>query len=434
MFIYKTDAQLEAMSPAERDTYANEKRQYEADLAKTTAENAASEAVKTARAEMEKNFDTKLKTVTDDLATATKANTDLEAIVVKQGEELERRKLLGSPDGNGLDVAQNLKTQLEDVNTKSNNGSLNEKVTIKVADSADTAIAVNTHNSIAGAIGAIGNYFAQLIPGFARKPVPTSNILDHVDVLPLNADRLVSISQTETVSILVTPECNIKPKSTVVWASIDAPAEAVATTFKTTTKMRRFFPMFVNVFLETLKSYFDKKIPQLVLTAIRAAGTPFTAVPAQQTSATPNKWEAMIAVIASLIKLGYSPNVAKMSVFAWEDMVTKKATDGHYMLQNNGSINLLDKTISFGDVVVKIEPDVELGDDELIVGDLVAGMKVAMDNDLTYMEYFSGDDGDKNLKSHLLEKFIAVIAPQATRSGIIVDTFTNVIAAITKPV
>lgn len=433
MFVYKTDAQLEAMSAAERDTYAEEKRKHELKLAKEGAESAASEAVKTARAEIEKSFDEKLKTVSDNLVIATKANTDLEAIVVKQGEELERRKSLGNSEGNGLEVAENLKTQLEDVNTKSNNGSLNEKVTIKVADSADTAIAVNSHNGIAGAIGAIGNYFAQLIPGFARKPVPTSNILDFVDVLPLNADRLVSISQTETVAIEVTPECLVKPKSTVVWAAIDAPAEAVATTFKTTTKMRRFFPMFVNVFLETLKSYFDKKIPQLVLAAIRTAGTSFTAVPAQQTSATPNKWEAMIAVIASLIKLGYTPNVAKISVFAWEDMLTKKAPDGHYMLQNNGSINLLDKTVTFGKISVQIEPDVEIGDDELIVADLVNGVKVGLDNDLTYMEYFSGDDGDKNLKSHLLEKFIAVIAPNATKSGIVVDTFTNVIAAITKP-
>lgn len=428
MFVYKTDAQLEAMSAAERDTYATEKRAYEAKLAK----EAIDEAVKTASEGITKAFDEKLKVANEAIATAQKANTDLEGIVKTQGEVLAKRNISG-PDGNGLAVAENLKEQLESLHKSTNAGVVSEKVTIKVADSADTAIAVNTHNSIAGAIGAIGNYFAQLIPGFARKPVPTSNILDYVDVLPLDADRIVSISQTETVSILVTAECLVKPKSTVVWASIDAAAEAVATTFKTTTKMRRFFPMFVKVWMDTLKDYFAKKIPQLVLTEIRAHGTAFTAVPAQQTLTAPNKWDGLIAVIAGLIKLGYSPNIAKISVFAWQDMVTKKDTTGAYLLQNGGSINLLNKTVTFGNIVVNIDPDVELGDDELIVGDLMAGVKVGLDTNLEYMEYFANDDGDKNLKSHLLEKFIALIMPSATRTGVTVDTFTNVLTAITKP-
>jgi predicted DNA-binding protein YlxM (UPF0122 family) len=428
MFVKKTDAQLEAMSTAERDTYAAEKSAHEAEVTKL----AIAEAVKEVKEGIVKDFDEKLKVANTAIEVATKANTSLEEIVKTQGEALAKRTVSG-PEGNGLAVAENLKTQLEGLHKATNAGVVSEKVTIKVADSADTAIAVNTHNSIAGAIGAIGNYFAQLIPGFARKPVPTSNILDYVDVLPLDADRIVSISQTETVSILVTAECTVKPKSTVVWAAIDAAAEAVPTTFKTTTKMRRFFPMFVKVWMDTVKDYFAKKIPQIILTAIRANGTAFTAVPAQQTLAAPNKWDALVAVIASLIKLGYSPNIAKISVFAWEDMVTKKDTTGAYLLQNGGSINLLTRTVTFGTVVVTIEPDVELNDDELIVGDLMAGVKVGLDNNLEYLEYFANDDGDKNLKSHLLEKFIAVIMPAATRTGVTVDTFTNVITAITKP-
>lgn len=427
MFVKKTDAQLEAMSAAERDNYSAEKEIHQAE----TIAKSIEEAVKTAKEGIEKGFDEKLKIANEAIETAQKANTALEEIVKTQGEALKDAKT-GNAEGNGMEVAKHLKEQLEGLHKSTNAGVVSEKVTIKVADSADTAIAVNSHNSIAGAIGAVGNYFAQLIPGFARKPVPTSNILDYVDVLPLDSDRIVSISQTETVSILVTPECTIKPKSTVVWAAIDAAAEAIATTFKTTTKMRRFFPMFVKVWMDTLKDYFAKKIPQIILTTIRANGTAFTAVPAQQTLAAPNKWDALIAVIASLIKLGYSPNIAKMSVFAWEDMVTKKDTTGAYLLQNGGSINLLTRTITFGTVVVTIEPDVELGDDELIVGDLMMSVKVGLDTNLEYMEYFANDDGDKNLKSHLLEKFIACIMPAATRTGVTVDTFTNVITAITK--
>ena len=401
---------------------------------KDGAEKMTTEKVANIKTELKADFDKEIEVFKlnskEEIAVIKKANSDLEAIVVAQGLEIGRKT--HSTDGNGMDVAVNLKEQLQGLHKSTNTGVVSEKVTVKVADSADTAIAVNAHNGIAGAIGTIGNYFAQLIPGYARKPVATSNILDFVDILPLDADRIVSISQTETVSILVTPECLIKPKSTVVWAAIDEPAEAVATTFKTTTKMRRFFPMFVKVWMETLSDYFAKKIPQIILAKIRANGTAFTAVPAQQTLTAPNKWDALIAIIASQIKLGYSPNLAKISVFAWEDMITKKDSTGAYLLQNGGSINLLTKTVTFGNVVVTIDADVELGDDEVMVGDFNTSVKVGLDTNLEYMEYFSNDDGDKNLKSHLLEKFIAVIVPVATRTGLTVDTFTNVITAITK--
>ena len=59
MFQYKTDAQLEAMTAAERDTYAAEKRKHEAELAK----QAIDEAVKGVKEELEKDFCQKLTTV-----------------------------------------------------------------------------------------------------------------------------------------------------------------------------------------------------------------------------------------------------------------------------------------------------------------------------------------------------------------------------------
>jgi len=426
-FIKKSFEEVQKLDPTDAAKYFQEKEEHDAAVVKQERDAAIKEAIEA----FTKSSDEKLKLVQDALAEAVKTAATLEETVKTQGEALAKQASMPSVEGNGMAVAVNVKEQLEALHKSTNAGTVSEKVQVKVADSADTAIAVNTHNSIAGAIGAVGNYFAQLIPGFSKKPVPTSNILDYVDVLPLDSDRIVSISQTETVSILVTAECDIKPKSNVVWAAIDASAEAVATTFKTTTKMRRFFPMFVKAFMDTLKSYFDKKIPQLVLAQIRTNGTAFTAVPAQVTLEAPNKWDAIIAVIASQIKLGYKPNLAKISIFAWEDIITKKASDGHYMLQNNGSINLAQKTVTFGDVVVKIDADVEIGDDELIVADFNECVKVGLDNNLMYMEYFANDDGDKNLKSHLLEKFIAIICPVATRTGITVDTFTNVIAAIT---
>ncbi|WP_027381866.1 hypothetical protein [Epilithonimonas caeni] len=352
---------------------------------------------------------------------------ELKEIVKTQGEAIKDGA--NSPENAGFGVAKSLKEELEAIHKSSNEGTLNGKVTIK-AD----AIGVNANAGagIAGAITTIGNYFAQLIPGIAKKPVPKSNILDEIDMLPLNADRLVSISETETVNIAVTAEGAVKPESTVIWAAIDEPAEAVATTWKTTTKMRRFFAMFVTSFLKTLQSYFDKKLPQLVIAKIKANATAFTPVPAQAVHTAPNNFDAIIAVISSLVKLGYAPNSARMSVYAWENMQTLKASDGHYMLENKGSINLLNNTINFGDdVSVRIRTDVELGNDDLIVGDFKTSVKAGIDTATDYTEFYSGTDGNKNLLSHRLEKFFACIVPVATRTGIVSDTFTNIKAGIT---
>jgi len=390
------------------------------------------EAVKTAKGEIEKDFDEKMKTANAAVEKAVKANADLEEIVKKQGEELVKRAANVNPEGNGMEVAKNMKAQLEELHKDSNKGTISEKVIIKTADTADTAIAVNTHNSIAGAIGTIGNFFAQLIPGIAKKPVAKSNILDYCDVLPLDGDRLVSISETRTTSIAVTAECVAKPVSNVVWEPVNETAQPVATTWKTTTQMRKFFPMFVTSFMNTLQALFDKSVPAAVIAKINSQATSFTPVPAQAVHTNPNNYDALVALIASLIKLGYTPNVAKMSVFAWENLKTlKSSTDGHYMLANNGSINLLTNSIDFGDVSVKIEPDVEFADDAVMVGDLRTAVKCAIDNNLDYIEYFEGDDGKKNLKSHRLEKFFAVNLPTATRTGIIADTFSNVKTLIT---
>ncbi|WDF45257.1 hypothetical protein PQ459_10135 [Chryseobacterium sp. KACC 21268] len=380
---------------------------------------ASAEALEAIKTELEAEKATK-----DDLITKLE---DLTAIVKTQGEVIKDTQ--NNPDNAGFGIAKGLKDELETIHKSSGDGTLNGKVTIK----ADTiGVNANAGAGIAGTISIIGNYFAQLIPGIAKKPVPKSNILDEIDMLPLNADRLVSISETSTVNIAVTAEGAVKPESTVVWAAIDEPAEAVATIWKTTTKMRRFFAMFVTSFLNTLQSYFDKVLPALVIAKIKANATAFTPVPAQAVHPNPNNYDAIIAVIASLVKLGYTPNSARMSVYAWENLKTMKADDGHYMLENKGSINLLNNSIDFGDdISVKIRTDVELGNDDLIVGDFKTSVKAGLDTATDYTEFYSGNDGNKNLLSHRLEKFFAVIIPVATRTGIISDTFTNIKAGIT---
>ena len=89
-----------------------------------------------------------------------------------------------------------------------------------------------------------------------------------------------------------------------------------------------------------------------------------------------------------------------------------------------------DSTITFGNVVVKLDTDTSFGDHDVLVGDLRA-VKVGLDNSVEYYEAYVGDDFKTNKKSHLIEKYIAVNVPTAVRTGITKDTLSNVKALIT---
>lgn len=426
MFTYKTDAQLEAMTAAERDTYAAEKRAHEASENKKAVDLAVKTGIDAVKTEIEKGFETKLEA-------AVKANADLEVIVKTQGEELAKRQLVG----NSSAKANELKVELKAIQEASSKGDQTQKIAIK-AFTGDDAMGIENfpnaaaNGSITGALASITQYFAQLIPGIFKAPIPVSNILDYCDVLPLAGEQLVTISETRTINMAVTAEGVEKPVSKASWSAVSVTAKPVATMFKTTSQMRKYFAVFVTSFYNTLLLFINKVIPEKVITEINAAATAFTPVASQAVYTAPNNFDAIVQMIASLVKLGYKPNVAKISIFAYSALKTlKSAGDGHYMLANNGSINILDSTISFGDIKVKLDTDTSFGDDDVLVGDLMA-VKVGLDSAVEYYEAYEGNDFKTNKKSHLLEKYVAINVPTAVRTGIIKDTLTNVKTLITK--
>jgi HK97 family phage major capsid protein len=429
MFKYKTDAELEAMSAAERDTYAAAKREHE----QKEAQKSIDEAVKTAKGEIEKDFDVKLKTVSDKLEAAEKANTDLEAIVKTQGEELAKRPAAG---GFSSAKTEELKAELKVIQEASTKGDQTQKISIKAFTGDDAMGVENFPNAagsgnITGALASITQYFAQLIPGIFKAPVPTSNILDYCDVMPLAGEQLVTISETRTINMAVTAEGVEKPVSKASWSAVSVTAVPVPSMFKTTSQMRKFFPVFVTSFYNTLVAFINKIIPERVISVINSTATAFTPVAAQEIYTAPNDFDAIVQMIASLVKLGYRPNVAKVSIFTYAALKTlKSAEDGQYMLANNGSINILDSTISFGDIKVKLDTDTSFGNDDVLVGDLTC-VKVGLDSNIEYYEAYEGNDFKTNKKSHLIEKYVAVNVPTAVRTGIIKDTLTNVKTLIT---
>lgn len=421
MFIKKTQAEIAKMSDQEAEDYATAKTAHEAELNK----KAIDEAVKAAKEEIEKGFKTQIDT-------ATKANNDLGEIVKAQGEELKKR-----PTGGFTSVkAEELRDELKTIQEASTKGDQTQKITIK-AFTGDDAMGVENfpnaagNGNITGALASITQYFAQLIPGIFKAPVPVSNILDYCDVMPLAGEQLVTISETRTINMAVTAEGVEKPVSKASWSAISVTAKPIPSMFKTTSQMRKFFPVFVTSFYNTLVAFMDKVIPEKVITEINAAATAFTPVAAQEIYTAPNDFDAIVQMIASLVKLGYKPNVAKVSIFTYSALKTlKSAEDGHYMLANNGSINILDSTISFGNIVVKLDTDTSFGNDDVLVGDLMA-VKVGLDSNIEYYEAYEGNDFKTNKKSHLIEKYVAINVPTAVRTGIIKDTLTNVKTLIT---
>lgn len=428
-FEYKSQSEVDKMDDAAANAYAVAKREHEAKVAKDNLDTALA-AVKT---EMQKDFADKSAAFEKTIIDLKKAQADNEAALIKQGEELAKKALSG---GAYSVKAEELRTELKAIQEKSSTGDQTQKIIIKTFTGDDAMGVENFPNaagsgSITGAVASITGYFAQLIPGIFKAPVPVSNIMDYCTVVPLAGEQLVTISETRTVNMSVTAEGVEKPVSKASWSAVTVTAQPVPSMFKTTSQMRKFFSVFVTSFYNTLLSFFNKVIPEKVITVINAAATAFTPVVAQEVYTAPNDFDAIVQMIASLVKLGYKPNVAKISIFAYSALKTLKSDeDGHYMLANNGSINLLDSTISFGDIKVKLDTDTSFGNDDVLVGDL-STVQIGLDNNIEYYEAYEGNDFKTNKKSHLLEKYVAINVPTAVRTGIIKDTLTNVKTLIT---
>ncbi|MEC4050592.1 phage major capsid protein [Flavobacterium sp. SUN046] len=426
MFKYKTDAELEAMSAEARDAYAKEKRDHEANENKKAIDEAVKaakeEALKTAKEEAEK-------AIKEAAEASKKQIDDLTAIVEKQGEEIA--KGAKTPQGISSANIESFKQQIKEIHEKtSKSGVIGEPIRLKSFTGDDAMGVENFPNaagsgSITGALASITQYFAQLIPGIFKKPIPTSNILDYCRIEPLNGEQLVTISETRTVNMSVTAEGVEKPVSKASWSASTETAKPVPTLFKTTSQMRKFFPTFVTSFYNTLLSFLDKVIPEVVITKINASGTAFTPVTAQAIYSDPNEYDVIVQAIASLLKLGYVPNVVKVSIFTYSKLKTLRGTTNDaYLLQNYGSVNIVDGTISFGKLKITLDTDPSFADDDFVVGDL-SSVIVGLDDNIEYVEAYEGNDLKNNKKSHLLEKYVAVNIPTATRTGIIKDTFTN---------
>lgn len=431
-FAYKTEAELQKMTSEERDVYATSKREFE--------QNQSKEAITKAIEE----FKTKMVTEQKEKETAIKAEIDeLKETLRKQGTKIvEMNK----------NVSENVAMETADKafekvykDAKGENEELqkDEPLKIQTKDIASTSVmSVATANSTAfpaaGSSGVVtsGMYslWAKFL-GFFGIMSPESRVMDLVDVQPLAEGRLYVVNTTIVGDAAVTPECTLKPLVRMTFTDQSVDAEPVAAMWPTTTKLRRFYANIVNLFRNAFAELVNKKIPQTVLTAIRNNASAFTPNPLFNIDANPNNYDALGAVIASIQNLGYLPNGILINPIAYRNMKQSKNSQGTYNLSNGNSISIVDGGLDWNGTAIPIILDPALQQDEFIVGDLFTAVKVGLDNELIYMEtdgrVDSNDTGSvtglaKNIRTHVLERFVAAIVPNGTKALIIRDTFSNV--------
>jgi hypothetical protein len=437
MFVKKTQAQINAMTDAEADVYATEKAAHEASENKAAIEA----AVKTGVDALKTDLETKL------TAKETEVKT-LKETVEAQGVKIV--ELSKSTSESKMDSLENLFKEKYDEAVSG------EAHTVKEGFSIDTAkaiastdvMSVNTINSTdfpsAGSTGVVGAGVQTLMGrllGYFGYRSPASKILDLVDVQPMDSATLIVINETVTGTAEITSECKLKPIVKETFVTQEKSAEPVAVMWFTTTKLRRFFPALVNRMVQKFSELVNDKLPNVVLDAVKAGASAFTPVAALAINTNPNNYDAMGAVIATIENLGFNVTAFMMNPIAWRNMKQEKNADGIYTLSNGQSVNILQNGLDWGGVYIPIIKDPTLGVDEFVTGDIFSTVKVGVDSVLMYLETDGRTDAvatnsatglSRNIRTHVLEKFFAVIIPDATKIGLVKDTFTNVKTLITK--
>jgi hypothetical protein len=376
---------------------------------------------------------------------------ELKGIVKVQGEKIAETAV-NQEQRKGNTLKDVFKSEYDKIATIDSHDSMvsNGKRIILDASKASVSTEVMSVNTVssqvfptAGSTGVLSSglttFFGNLL-GYFEPKRSVSMIMGLVDVLPLDNYSLIVVDKTITGTATIGGECTLKPTLKMTLVEKSSTAQAAAAKWYTTTALRRYFPRLANMFQQTFSELVNEVIPNDVLTFVKNSASAFTPNTLFQISTTPNNYDALGAVIASLENLNFVPNGIVMNPIAWRNMKQSKGTDGHYNLANGGSIMILENGIEWGGFTIPIVKDTTLAVDEFMVGDFKA-VKVGVDNELIYFETDGRTDDatimvsslSVNVRTHLIEKFVAKIVPDTLKTGIIKDTFTNVKTLITKP-
>ena len=427
---YNTVLQKEYEEKQQANETAVKDAQTAAEAAKTEAATAKTEA-ETAKAAAE--------------AAKTEAAkvTELETALKKQGEELQKQRNTRTPENIFKEFTEeNYKAKSADKNARGDKGEV-FKFETKAFDSADVmtvapvSAGVYPENGTPGLNSVLRMVYARVI-GFFRPVRPVSRIMDLVSLEPLDAETLVVFNENIVGDVEITPECVEKPVVTMNHTEQQVSADPIAAIWYTTLKIRRFFAAILNRFRQNVEDLIEEKIPQVVLSYIQANASPFTPAAGIDIFVDPNDFDAVAAVAASLRKLGYMPNAVIMDSISYTKLITDKGSDGHYRLSNGGSIALVNGVLKLGSIDLAVVEDPTMPTGSFIVGDLRSSVYVGLDGTIYYFETDGRTDNASaegespktglavNIRTHEVAQFVAVLIPNAVKSGLVYTTFAAV--------
>lgn len=457
-FKYKTQEELAELNPQELETYAKEKREYEALQIEEKAREVASELVKGNTGKIE-NLLKEIEKLQPKENAFSKDSQEFKELEKRMNDFDKSMEDLGRKTEKAGVIGKSVATLYkEKVDALKAGNSLEETdkrfhnhvstIETKAFESLDVHSVTDVDSGdypANGTVSAMGDTYRTIygqILGMFRVPRVYSRIMDVVEINPLNSDRLIAFNESITSGFAITPECVEKPVSKMSLTTQTSDAGFVTSLFYTTLQIRAWYPDLVSRFVRTFTELLQEAIPNHVMAQVRANATPFTPI-ASLTWAAPEEFEAIVAVVTSLEKLGYNPNMIALSPVAYAKMVTQTATDGHYKLQNGSSIILVGDSIQIGSMNLTIFKDAELGDDEFYCGDAREAVKVGLDSRIFNLETDGRTDNQNavgtspstglkvNVRTHEIGQFVAVMLPDAAKGALILDTFSNVKTLVT---
>lgn len=367
---------------------------------------------------------------------------DQNEILIKQGKEIAKKT---NQKTEGVSVIKEFKEKYEEFGGGKDTQA-GELFSIKAWDSSDTVtygtVDATTYPDNGSTSNVAGGeiYSTQIIPGIWAKKRPITRIMEFVNRIPLIGNRLVTMSEKDIVGDAeFTKECDLKPIVKITYEATESTAKKVAAFWKTNEEIRKYLPAVTNKYRSTVTELINEKVPKGVLygdtetglVGIKDRASAFTPNPALQIHDTPNEYDSLGAMIASLEGMGYMPDVIMMHPYKWRAMKQNKEDDGHYSLSNGSSIQILSNGIEWDGRRLEIIKDPTMGVDEVFVADLEV-VFVAIDNEIIYREGYNNDgDMRRNLLAHVNEIFLGVAIPEGATAGLVYDTFANVKTLIT---
>lgn len=328
MFTYKTDAQLEAMTAAERDTYASEKRAYEGKIAKEATDLAVSEAIKVAK----EDFKADLKVVSDNLEKAQKANADLEEVVLKQGEKLNEKQVLNLFTSKEERISEELKNHKEGLEASTKKG---RDYTFEIkADTLRSSVVGNPNALDLTDIGQLAHKRLTVYDVFRKVPVPagSNGVVRYVDW-----DDATKVRAAAAVA-----EGAAFPESTAKWATYTLALQKVGDIIPCSEELMYDAPLFAAELANFLETNVSIKVDNDLVNGNGTAPN-LSGLKVQIPNYTPVAAGIVDASIYDLLVKTretitgpygskYSPNVAFMNIADISKMKLKKDANNNYIL------------------------------------------------------------------------------------------------------